>query len=123
MHALAEQLKETFTKSGMTPEDLFNTFEKDGDGEIGKEEFKRMLMSLGANIQMKQIEDLFTLLESDGGGEVDVVRRTRNLCRLEKGCIEWLADIDLLGIRSTSSHGGLRTSFRPLASAGQGWAR
>ena len=83
MHALAEQLKETFTKSGITPEDLFNTFEKDGDGEIGKEEFKRMLMSLGANIQMKQIEDLFTLLDSDGGGEVDVVRRTRNLCRLE----------------------------------------
>ena len=81
MHALAEQLKETFTKSGMTPEDLFNTFEKDGDGEIGKEEFKRMLMSLGANIQMKQIEDLFTLLDSDGGGEVDVVSRTRNLCR------------------------------------------
>ena len=62
MHALAEQLKETFTKSGMTPEDLFNTFEKDGDGEIGKEEFKRMLMSLGANIQMKQIEDRMTAL-------------------------------------------------------------
>ena len=37
MHALAEQLKETFTKSGMTPEDLFNTFEKDGDGEAPRE--------------------------------------------------------------------------------------
>ena len=71
VRALAVQLKETFTKSGMTPEDLFSTFEKDGDGEIGKEEFKRMLMSLeGANIQMKQIEDLFTLLDSDGSGKL-----------------------------------------------------
>ena len=41
MHALAEQLKETFTKSGMTPEDLFNTFEKDGDGGFRAREGRR----------------------------------------------------------------------------------
>jgi len=72
MHALAQQLKETFTQSGLTPERLFNTFEKDGDGEIGKPEFRRMLQSLGADIDTKTIDDLFTMLDKDAGGEGEI---------------------------------------------------
>ena len=72
MHALAQQLRETFTQSGMTPELLFNTFEKDGDGEIGRDEFRRMLQSLGANVPSATLDDLFTMLDKDGGGDGEI---------------------------------------------------
>ena len=72
MHALAQQLKEIFTASGLTPERLFNTFEKDGDGEIGKVEFRLMLQSLGADIDTATIDDLFVMLDKDSGGDGEI---------------------------------------------------
>ena len=72
MQGLARQLNETFTQAGMTPEQLFNTFEKDGDGKISQEEFERMLKSLGADIPAHTLEHLFTILDNDGGGEIDL---------------------------------------------------
>lgn len=72
LQELANQLNETFANSGMTLEQLFSTFEKDGDGKISKEEFGRMMKTLGADIPSDTLEHLFTVLDADAGGQIEL---------------------------------------------------
>lgn len=52
---------------------LFRFADKDGNGEISKEELKEAVQSLGFTwLQDKQIEGLFARADADGNGSVDV---------------------------------------------------
>lgn len=72
LEELANQLNETFLDSGMTLEHLFETFEKDGDGQISRDEFARMMNTLGADIPVHTMDHLFTVLDADAGGQIEL---------------------------------------------------
>ena len=72
LQELANQLNETFADSGMTLENLFDIFEKDGDGKISREEFARMMKTLGADIPAHTMDHLFTALDADAGGQIEL---------------------------------------------------
>lgn len=72
LQELANQLNDTFLDSGMTLENLFETFEKDGDGKISRDEFARMMKTLGADIPEHTMVHLFTVLDADAGGQIEL---------------------------------------------------
>lgn len=72
LQELANQLNETFVDSGMTLEHLFEIFEKDGDGKISRDEFARMMKTLGADIPEHTLVHLFTVLDADAGGQIEL---------------------------------------------------
>merc|ERR1711871_527386 len=101
LRELAAQLNETYANSGMTLEQLFTTFEKDGDGKISKEEFSRMMATLGAEIPAHTMDHLFTVLDADAGGEIELsefIAWTRNELSLH-------AEITKYDLESTTEGG------------------
>ena len=51
--------------------DLLREWDKDGDGEISRQEFHEAMIKMGLEAPKKDIDDLFSEWDSDGGGTLE----------------------------------------------------
>mmetsp|Transcript_4757 Transcript_4757/g.7040 ORF Transcript_4757/g.7040 Transcript_4757/m.7040 type:complete len:422 (-) Transcript_4757:62-1327(-) len=51
--------------------DVFKTFDRDGDGTITADEFRKGMMTLGHHLTTKQVKDLISEVDEDGNAEID----------------------------------------------------
>jgi Ca2+-binding EF-hand superfamily protein len=56
----------------MTPEDIFNLYDKDGSGDIDYEEFTEMLPQIGIQMGEAKALKFFRMCDRDGGGGIDL---------------------------------------------------
>jgi Ca2+-binding EF-hand superfamily protein len=56
----------------MTPEDIFNMYDKDGSGGIDYEEFVEMLPQIGVKMGEAKALKFYRMCDRDGSGEIDV---------------------------------------------------
>ena len=52
--------------------ELFNHFDADGSGELGKEEVGELLATLGTNLNDEELDKLIKVMDKDGNGEIDL---------------------------------------------------
>ena len=52
--------------------ELFQTFDKNGDGEIDKAEFLPMMKALGLNLSPHEVEMFFSRMDMNGDGAVEL---------------------------------------------------
>ena len=72
---------------GLSLKKAFRAFDKDGSGEIAKEEFEQMLRNLGFHPTMNEINTLFAIMDKDNSGRVELKefqKWVRNESRSEK---------------------------------------
>ena len=50
---------------------LFSNFDNDGDGRISKQEFLKMLSSLGYTISHQEVSQMVNSFDQNGDGEMD----------------------------------------------------
>jgi Ca2+-binding EF-hand superfamily protein len=88
---LATELRKILTHSeqvkGLSLKKAFRAFDKDGSGEIAKEEFEQMLRNLGFHPTMNEINTLFAIMDKDNSGRVELKefqKWVRNESRSEK---------------------------------------
>ena len=51
--------------------EVFNTFDKDGNGSIDREEIKAVCESLGIEADKSAIDDLIKQADADGNGKIE----------------------------------------------------
>ena len=56
----------------MTPEEIFNMYDKDGSGGIDYEEFVEMLPQIGVKMGEAKALKFYRMCDRDGSGEIDV---------------------------------------------------
>lgn len=80
--------KENHTSSKIIKDDdlkrVFDTFDKNGDGFVTKEELKESLNNMGMIVALKDVEEMVTNLDSNKDGLVDL-GEFRELYELIKG--------------------------------------
>eukprot|EP00437_Effrenium_voratum_P062248 CAMPEP_0181509144 /NCGR_PEP_ID=MMETSP1110-20121109/60177_1 /TAXON_ID=174948 /ORGANISM="Symbiodinium sp., Strain CCMP421" /LENGTH=185 /DNA_ID=CAMNT_0023638661 /DNA_START=36 /DNA_END=590 /DNA_ORIENTATION=- len=65
------------SRRGFTPEqvaecrELFQIFDKNGDGEIDRAEFLPMMKALGLNLSVAELEMFFSRMDSDASGTLE----------------------------------------------------
>jgi len=52
--------------------ELFEHFDADGSGELGKEEVGELLATLGTNLDQEELEKLVKIMDKDGSGEISL---------------------------------------------------
>jgi Ca2+-binding EF-hand superfamily protein len=67
---LRETLASTFDVNGVSLEQQFRAFDRNGDGNIELEEFTTGLQDLGAQVSDQEIKNIMTLLDKDKSGVV-----------------------------------------------------
>ena len=56
----------------MTPQEIFNIYDKDGSGDIDYEEFVEMLPQIGITMGEAKALKFFRMCDRDGGGGIDL---------------------------------------------------
>ena len=52
--------------------ELFNHYDADGSGELGKEEVGELLTTMGTNLNEEELDKLIKVMDKDGSGEIDL---------------------------------------------------
>jgi len=66
--SVAEQLRDALSKSAVKVVDLFKDWDKDGNGKVSKEEFRKAMGLLGFSVPAEDIDALFDSWDPDGSG-------------------------------------------------------
>jgi Ca2+-binding EF-hand superfamily protein len=66
------QLGSIMTEKGIRAADVVAKWDRSGDGEIDKKEFRREVVALGVEATPSEIDALFESLDGDGGGSLDL---------------------------------------------------
>uniref|UniRef100_A0A7S2NPK6 EF-hand domain-containing protein n=1 Tax=Haptolina brevifila TaxID=156173 RepID=A0A7S2NPK6_9EUKA len=68
---LGEQIKEALQKHAIRVLDLFREWDKNGDGQISKKEFRQAMPLLGMDLPTKAIDELFDQYDPDRSGVME----------------------------------------------------
>ena len=70
---LTRRLGEAILNRGISTAALIKEWDKDGDGELSKIEFKQAVrLTLAIKASNDQIDDIFDMLDVDGDGCIDI---------------------------------------------------
>jgi len=76
---ISEQLAGALRANSGRVLDLFRDWDKDGDGEVSHDEFRRAMPLLGLEVPIQDIDALFTAWDKDGGGALSLAELTKIL--------------------------------------------
>jgi len=76
---ISEQLASALRANSGRVLDLFRDWDKDGDGEVSRDEFRRAMPLLGLEVPIQDIDALFTAWDKDGGGALSLAELTKIL--------------------------------------------
>jgi hypothetical protein len=68
---IAQQIAAALRSAAGRVLDLLREWDKDGDGEISRQEFHEAMIKMGLEAPKKDIDDLFSEWDSDGGGTLE----------------------------------------------------
>ena len=106
--SVAEQLRDALSKSAVKVVDLFKDWDKDGNGKVSKEEFRKAMGLLGFSVPAEDIDALFDSWDPDGSGvlsmgelgeqlsehkaQLEAQRKARALKRTQTASVKRLED-------------------------------
>jgi len=73
--------------------DMIAKWDKDGDGTVNKEEFRKNIKDLGVEANSYEIDELFTKLNTDGGGDLSLKQVEKSFTMMQKAT--WAAQKEL----------------------------
>ena len=79
--AMMAQLRSTLAANHAKVLDLFRTWDRNGDGTVGKPEMRRAIASLGFDAPAEAVDLLFESFDRDGGGAIEYKELYRVLRR------------------------------------------
>ena len=71
MSELVDELRQALAANSTRVIDLFREWDEDGDGQVSKKEFRKVLAMLGLQVAKADAEVLFDQLDPDGSGEIN----------------------------------------------------
>jgi Ca2+-binding EF-hand superfamily protein len=67
---MPEQIAAALASQSARVTDLFRSWDKDGDGEVSKAEFRKAIPALGIVVDECYVDELFDMWDADGGGSL-----------------------------------------------------
>ena len=64
---------------------LFETWDRDGDGRISKQEFRRGVNAMGLFAPLSEVDELFAAIDTDGDGTIEPMELVTAMPSLSKG--------------------------------------
>jgi len=77
--SVQQQLREALQKAAGRVIDLFREWDSNGDGQVSKMEFRKVMPLLGYHVPVKAIDDLFMSFDRDGSGEISYAELRKEL--------------------------------------------